>query len=480
MTIDIETVLETVKQEVKDKPVPVVDLIAVQTEDPFKVLVATILSARTKDETTAAASKRLFKQAENVEQLQTLSVEQLEKLIYPVGFFRNKAKFLAKLPAALKKYGNRVPDTIEELVTLPGVGRKTANLVVSTAFKKPAICVDTHVHRIMNIWQYVTTKTPLETEMALRKKLPQRHWISVNSILVAFGQSICRPVSPHCDQCPINKVCPQHNVSPRKVKMSNNTNALNFMSWNVNGVRAIEKKGFIQQLKDFDVDILGIQETKAQPDQLSDQLKNIEGYTSYWFSAEKKGYSGVALFCKQEPLKVHYGIGIEQFDSEGRVITAEYEDYYLVNVYFPNSGAGLKRLDYKLDFNRSLHDYLNQLAEKKSVVLCGDYNVAHTEIDLKNPKANVKNAGFTPEERSWMDEFIDSGYVDTFRMFNQEPGHYTWWSYRFNARAKDIGWRIDYFCVDPKSKAKVVDSYILKDVMGSDHCPIQMVFDPAK
>lgn len=289
MTLDIETTLKTVENAIKNKPVPIVDLIAVQTEDPYKVLVATILSARTKDETTAVAADKLFKKAPDIDGLATLSVQELEKLIYPVGFFRNKAGYLAKLPAALGKFNNIVPNTIEELITLPGVGRKTANLVVAVAFKKPAICVDTHVHRIMNIWKYVSTKTPLETEMALRKKLPEKHWISVNSILVAFGQSICRPVSPHCDVCPLTSTCPKQNVTPRKVMSSKvKENSLTMISWNVNGIRAVEKKGFIDQLKEFDADIVALQETKAQPDQLSDSLKNIEGYTSYFFSAEKK------------------------------------------------------------------------------------------------------------------------------------------------------------------------------------------------
>lgn len=479
MSIDIDKALKTVEKTVKNKPVPVVDLIAVQTEDPYKVLVATILSARTKDETTAVAADRLFKKAPDIESLAALNIQQLEKLIYPVGFFRNKADYLHKLPAALKTFNGRVPDTIEELVTLPGVGRKTANLVVAVAFKKPAICVDTHVHRIMNIWQYVATSTPLQTEMALRDKLPEKYWISVNSLLVAFGQSICRPVAPHCDVCQLNASCPKLNVTPRKV-MSKKTkaNSLTMISWNVNGIRAVEKKGFIDQLKEFDADIVALQETKAQPDQLSENLRQVDGYTSYFNSAEKKGYSGVALYCRKEPLAVTTGMGIEEFDNEGRVICAEYESFYFVNVYFPNSGDKLKRLDYKIDFNKALHNYLNELSTAKRIVLCGDYNVAHKEIDLKNPKTNTKNAGFTPEERSWMDDFIGSGYLDTFRMFNQEPDQYTWWSYRFNARAKGIGWRIDYFCVDEKGKDNVIDASILKDVMGSDHCPVRLVYKP--
>ena len=215
--IDIDYFLKTVKEAVKDKQVPVVDLIAIQTKDPFKVLVATILSSRTKDEVTAGASARLFKKADNIESLAKLSAEVLEKLIYPVGFYKTKAKHLTKLYDAMAQFDHKVPETIEELITLPGVGRKTASLVVSVAYQKPAICVDTHVHRIMNIWQYIDTDTPLKTEMALRKILPQKYWIPINSILVAFGQSICRPISPHCDICPLENKCAQKGVRPRSL-----------------------------------------------------------------------------------------------------------------------------------------------------------------------------------------------------------------------------------------------------------------------
>jgi len=478
MTIDINAFLQAVALVVSEKKVPVVDLIAVQTRDPFKVLVATILSARTKDETTAKASERLFRYAPDAEGLASLAEDKIASLIYPVGFYKTKAKHLFKLPEKLRGFGGQVPDTIEDLLTLPGVGRKTANLVVSVAFEKPAICVDTHVHRIMNIWEYVETDTPLQTEMALRDKLPKKHWIGVNSLLVAFGQSICRPVSPHCDICPLEKRCPQKGVRPRKIpgaKMDNNSR-LKFISWNVNGIRAVEKKGFISTLPDFDADVVCLQETKAQPDQLSEELKNIPGYTSYWHSAERKGYSGVACYCRQQPISVKEGLGDREFDSEGRVLTLEFADYYLVNIYFPNSGDGLKRLDYKLRFNEKLVDFAKQLEAKKAVILCGDFNVAHKEIDLKNPKANVKHAGFTPEERAWMDSFIDAGFVDTFRMFNQQPDQYTWWSYRFNARAKNVGWRIDYFCVSEGAKNKVKDASILSDILGSDHCPVELFY----
>ncbi|MCJ7819238.1 MAG: exodeoxyribonuclease III, partial [Syntrophales bacterium] len=192
--------------------------------------------------------------------------------------------------------------------------------------------------------------------------------------------------------------------------------------------------------------------------------------------AERKGYSGVAVYSRIAPLKVLYGMNDPAFDGEGRVLTLEFADFFLINCYFPNAGEGLKRLDFKLAFNRALLEFARGLAAEKSVVLCGDYNVAHQEIDLKNPKSNERNAGFTPEERSWMDAFLAAGFVDTFRIFNNEPGHYTWWSYRFNARAKDIGWRIDYFCVDEKSRHRVQGAAILKDVMGSDHCPVRLDF----
>ena len=215
---DISLLLDTIEEEVKDYRVPVVDLISTQTKDPFKILVATILSARTKDETTAVASARLFKKAEDSQSLSRLSEQEISDLIYPVGFYKSKAGYLKRLPDALNAFGGNVPDDIDSLVTLPGVGRKTANLVVSIGFGKPGICVDTHVHRILNIWGYVKTKTPLETEMVLRKKLPKKYWLLVNRVLVAFGQGTCRPISPHCDRCVVNKLCPKKGVKPRKVK----------------------------------------------------------------------------------------------------------------------------------------------------------------------------------------------------------------------------------------------------------------------
>jgi exodeoxyribonuclease-3 len=238
----------------------------------------------------------------------------------------------------------------------------------------------------------------------------------------------------------------------------------------------VEKKGFVDIVTSLSPDIFAIQETKAQPDQLSEALHHIDGYSAYFHSAVRKGYSGVAVYTKTEPRNVIYGIGDDRFDTEGRVMTLEYDDFFLINAYFPNAQHGLARIDYKIDFNRALHDFASGLAKKKSTVICGDFNVAHKAIDLKNPKANEKNPGYSPEERAWMDSFIGDGFIDSFRKFNSEPGHYTWWSYRFNARAKDIGWRIDYFCVDGGSDDRILGAGILKDIMGSDHCPVRLEF----
>jgi len=469
----LESFLQALEQEVANYHTPVVDLIAVQTRDPFKVLVATILSARTKDDTTAKASARLFKAAPDIHALAGLSEEKIRKLIRPVGFFNNKAKYLKSLPDALKDYADQVPDEIDELLKLPGVGRKTANLVLSVAFGKPAICVDTHVHRITNIWGFVNTKHPEDTEKALRKILPVKYWKKINSLLVTFGQKRCKPVGPQCDCCLFEQDCPKIGVTPRRVK-KNRSDTVKCISWNVNGLRAVEKKGFVDVVKGLEADIFAVQETRVQSEQLSDELKNINGYSSYFVQAKKKGYSGVGVYTKKKPLKVTIGIGADQFDDEGRVLTLEFADFFLINAYFPNAQHELKRIDYKLAFNNALFEYAKQLAGKKSTIICGDFNVAHKAIDLANPKANEKNPGFSIEERNWIDRLINAGWVDTFRVFNQKPGQYSWWSYRFNARSKNIGWRIDYFIIDEKSKSRLHSAAILTDILGSDHCPVQM------
>jgi len=480
MTFPIDEIISILECEVRGYQVPVVDLIAAQTHDPFKVLVATILSARTKDEVTATASRRLFARVGNVNELSQLTVPDLEKIIYPVGFYRNKAKFLNELPTVLnEQFGGIVPHDIEALLKLPGVGRKAANLVVAVAFNKPAICVDTHVHRIMNIWGYVQTTTPLQTEMVLRQQLPEQYWTRINSILVAFGQGTCRPQYPHCDRCIITALCPKTGVTPRKTKKRatvQTTKTRKFVSWNVNGIRAALKNGFLEVLRDIDADVCALQEIKIQPEQLPDELKVIPGYQAFWHPAQKKGYAGTAILSKRTPLRVLYGLDCPEFDNEGRVLTLEFPDFYFVNSYSPNAQPELKRLAFKLAFNRALLVFLDRLRKEKSVVLCGDLNVAHKEIDLANPKANVKNPGFSEQERAWMDEIIAAGYVDTFRKFDQSPGCYTWWSYRFNARAKNIGWRIDYFVVDGASSDRVLSAVIHDEVTGSDHCPVSVIF----
>jgi len=260
------------------------------------------------------------------------------------------------------------------------------------------------------------------------------------------------------------------------VEQMNMSETKRFFSWNVNGLRAVEKKGFVDIMAELDPDILALQEIKAVPEQLSKKLTNINGYEAYWHPAEKKGYAGVCTYSRLKPVAVIRGLGLDEFDREGRVLTLEFDDFYLVNCYFPNAQHGLARIDFKIRFNRTLHTFADELSAKKSVVICGDLNVAHRPIDLKNPKENENNPGYSLPEREWMDSFINAGYVDTFRKFNQEPDNYTWWSYRFNARARNIGWRIDYFVVDPASGERVRGAAIHDQVMGSDHCPVSLDF----
>lgn len=242
------------------------------------------------------------------------------------------------------------------------------------------------------------------------------------------------------------------------------------ISWNVNGLRACVGKGFLDFFREAEADVFCIQESKLQEGQIELELP---GYHQYWNYARKKGYSGTAMFTKEEPVSVSYGIGMEEHDTEGRVITAEFPEYYVVTCYTPNSQDGLARLDYRMKWEDDFLAYLKKLEENKPVVFCGDLNVAHKEIDLKNPKTNRKNAGFTDEERAKFTSLVDAGFIDTFRYFYPDAqGIYSWWSYRFSARAKNAGWRIDYFCVSESLEERLVDAKILTDVMGSDHCPI--------
>ena len=244
---------------------------------------------------------------------------------------------------------------------------------------------------------------------------------------------------------------------------------MKFISWNVNGFRACLEKGFADFFYAQDADFFCLQETKMQPGQATFDPK---GYFQYWYSAEKKGYSGTAVFTKHEPLSVKYGIGISEHDNEGRAITLEYDDFYLLCVYTPNSKRELERLDYRMQWEDAIREYIMVLDSKKPVIYCGDLNVAHEEIDLKNPKTNHESAGFTDEERAKFTQLLDSGFKDTFRALYPEKVTYSWWSYMFHAREKNAGWRIDYFVVSYRMLDKVKDSFILTDVMGSDHCPI--------
>ena len=249
---------------------------------------------------------------------------------------------------------------------------------------------------------------------------------------------------------------------------------MKFISWNVNGIRAVIKKGFYDFVKEHNPDILCLQETKAHKEQVDLQLDDYP--YQYWNSAVKKGYSSTAIFSKIKPLQVINDMGIEEHDQEGRVIVAEFEDYYLVTVYTPNSKRELLRLDYRQKWDADFLNYIKKLENKKPVIFCGDLNVAHKEIDLKNPSTNHRNPGFTDEERGAFTNIINAKFIDTFREFNKDEGHYSWWSYMFKARDRNIGWRIDYFCISKILKKQLSNSYILKNVLGSDHAPVVMEF----
>ncbi|MBD8923941.1 MAG: exodeoxyribonuclease III [Clostridia bacterium] len=250
---------------------------------------------------------------------------------------------------------------------------------------------------------------------------------------------------------------------------------MKLISWNVNGIRACINKGFKDFFNEIDSDIFCIQETKCQKDQID---LEFEGYTSYWNSAEKKGYSGTAIFTKQKPISVTYGIGIEEHDKEGRVITLEFEKFYMINIYTPNSKRELERLEYRQIWEDEIRKYMLKLNENKPVIMCGDLNVAHKEIDLKNPKTNRHNAGFTDEERNKMTELLDAGFVDTFRvLYPEKENAYSWWSYMGHAREKNVGWRIDYFIVSKSIENCIKEAKIHSEIFGSDHCPVELEID---
>ena len=255
---------------------------------------------------------------------------------------------------------------------------------------------------------------------------------------------------------------------------------IKILSWNVNGIRAVQGKGFLEWLRRESPDILCLQETKAHPEQLGKDLKEPEGYYTYWDYPERKGYSGVATFTREEPLKVQYGFGIAGFDTEGRVVITEYPEFILFNIYFPNGKKDESRLRYKMDFYEVLLQFVESLKPKyENLVICGDFNTAHQEIDLARPKENEKISGFLPEERAWIDKFVAHGYIDTFRHFNKEPNQYTWWDFKTRARERNVGWRLDYFFVSEKLLPSVANAFILPEVTGSDHCPVGIMLKTA-
>ena len=248
---------------------------------------------------------------------------------------------------------------------------------------------------------------------------------------------------------------------------------ISITSWNVNGIRAALKNGLVKTLNKIDADIVCLQEVKADEASLPEEIRNL-GYSVFINPAEKRGYSGTLSLSRSAPLSVTKGIGSKKFDSEGRVLALEFQNFWVINTYFPNSQRGLTRLDYKLEYNKNFERWAEDLRKTKPLIICGDFNVAHEEIDIARPKENEMNAGFTVQERKWMTEFLSKGYLDTFRMFNREGGNYTWWSYRFNAREKNMGWRIDYFIVSHELEKNVASSRILSQFGGSDHAPIIM------
>ncbi len=247
---------------------------------------------------------------------------------------------------------------------------------------------------------------------------------------------------------------------------------MKLISWNVNGIRAVLQKGFLDWLKKENPDVLALQETKAKPSQLTEEILNPVGYKTYWSAAKKPGYSGVALFIKDGGKEIQEGLGIQKFDDEGRTLIAEFDDFFLMNGYYPNGRDDLSRVDFKLEYSDEALSFANKLKKNKPVILCGDFNTAHKEIDLARPKENVENTGFLPIERAWIDKFLSQGYVDIFRNFEKSGGWYSWWSYRAGARPRNVGWRIDYFFVTEDIQHSVKNSYYQTQVMGSDHCPV--------
>ena len=369
--------------------------------NPYELLIAVILSAQCTDKRVNIITPPLYKDFPTPEALAATTPEVIFEYIRSVSYPNNKAKHLVGMAKMLvNDFNSEVPDNLEDLIKLPGVGRKTANVIQSVVFKKAAMAVDTHVFRVSHRIGLVpdSCTTPFSVEKELVKNIPEKLIPIAHHWLILHGRYVCQARTPKCDTCGLQMMC--------------------------------------------------------------------------------KYFCNTYKVTKEEPKDVFYGINEPFYDNEGRVITLEFENYFFLTCYTPNSQSELKRLEYRMSWEEKFLSYLKKLEKTKPVILCGDLNVAHKEIDLKNPKTNMGNAGFTNEEREKFGTLLDSGFIDTFRYFHpDEPGRYSWWSYRFNARKNNAGWRIDYFLVSEELKDKLVSADILSDIQGSDHCPVELVAD---
>lgn len=449
---------------------------------PFKALISSMISTQTKEERTIVATNSLFDVADNPYDMVLLSEEELANLIAQASFYNIKAKNILEACEQIIKNEGYVPQTIEELMNFKGVGWKVATLTLAIGYHDPdIICVDTHVDRISKRLGLIdaNVKGAKRIEEELKKVLPREYWQSWNGLMVPFGRKICKPIGPKCSLCFLEQLCEKIGVVKKTIsENSKEIQDILMLSWNVNGIRSIQKKNFLNWLKNTSPDILCLQETKAEKFQLNSELVHPTGYYAYWNGAMKKGYSGTALLSRKKPLSVEFGLGIEEFDREGRTIIARYHDFVLINCYFPNGGRDHSRLAFKLAFYEAFLDKCNQLrAQGNTVIFCGDINTAHKEIDLANPKPNQKKTGFLPEERAWLDKVIESNYIDTFRYFYSDSiEQYTWWSNITKARERNVGWRLDYFFITSEAIEQVTDAIIMPDVEGSDHCPVGIRF----
>lgn len=456
-------------------------------DQPFKALIASMISTQTKEERTIVAVSSLFNVADNPYDIILLSKEKLASIIAQASFYNIKAKNILKVCKRVIENGGHVPQTMEELIKFEGVGWKVAALTLEIGYNNSDnICVDTHVDRVSKRLGLVgvDVKKAKRIDEELRKVLPREYWKSWNGLMVSFGREICKSIGPKCSQCFLGQFCPKigvvKNLSERDQCLSvekylqREPGNILLLSWNVNSIRSIQKKNFMNWLMNINPDILCLQETKAEKSQLSSYLAQPSGYYAYWNGATKRGYSGTALLSRKEPLSVEFGLGVTEFDQEGRTIIARYPDFILINCYFPNGGRDHSRLAFKLAFYDAFLTKCEQLRTQGDIVIfCGDVNTAHREIDLARPKPNKRKTGFLPEERAWLNEVIKSKYVDTFRHFYPSLAEqYTWWSGRTIARERNVGWRLDYFFIVTEAIERVTDAIIMSEVNGSDHCPV--------